>query len=335
MEANNEPHRALRYLAKEQLSAWRNKLLSRDDLRQAFVHLNAVPNVSIFEIRKGDVCAWDKAKALEPLDRVRRDLYQSFLKTIVSERRPETSTVLAYALGDRYPNNDSIPTIGYQKRRSHSTILLPDVDFLRYDFYQGEQFQDQIPYLNKRTAAIFVGGTSGGNRISEERVKLVPRIRSALYFKGHKNIDFFVPKIAQIDGEKTKQAIIDLGIAGHPVSWEGHCNYKFRLSMDGNGATCSRVALALKSNSVLIKYSSEWMMHYFPLMRAGEHYIEINGDAEVDPIIEIELNDPGRWEGIASASTSFYETYLTRDRLLDYSAFVLDEYEFCFGHLQD
>lgn len=323
----------LRLLAAHQLSHWRS--ISKPLPLYDFERLNnEIPHISIFEIRDGLVKCWKKPTKLDKQLQFRSDAYQAFIQTVLNERRCAINTTLAYVLNDRHIFKETIPVFGYQKRNFDTTIMLPDIEFLQYDFYQDGIYADALPFQLKRAAGLFVGGTSGAGIISKRKVveRQVPRINSALFFRDKEDVDFFIAKIGQIDGEETKQAILDLDLAGRPMRWPDHYEYKFHLSMDGNGATCSRVVLSLKSNSVLIKYTSEWGLFFFPLLRAGEHFIEVRSDQDVLSLISLEKQHPGYWSHIAKSGQDFYRTYLTRERLIDYSSYVLKEYAECFGH---
>jgi hypothetical protein len=96
--------------------------------------------------------------------------------------------------------------------------------------------------------------------------------------------------------------------------------------MDGNGATCSRIAAALMSNSVLCKYDSIHELYYFPLLIPWVHYIPIHEDADVLKVIQMEKKDPGRFREIAENGTAFAKEYLSRESVNKYTSLLLSEY---------
>jgi hypothetical protein len=100
----------------------------------------------------------------------------------------------------------------------------------------------------------------------------------------------------------------------------------FLLSVDGNGATCSRIVSALKSNSVLIKYESDSILYYFSALEPGSHFISVNADRDVEGILDQFDLDPQPFYQIAAKSRSFYENYLTRDKVVEYTGRLLRAY---------
>ena len=96
--------------------------------------------------------------------------------------------------------------------------------------------------------------------------------------------------------------------------------------MDGNGATCSRVVIALKSNSALIKYRSDYGLYYFPAMVAGRDYIEAASDRDVTDTVNAELAAPGHFTAVATAGQAFAARYLGKASVLDYTGALLRDY---------
>jgi hypothetical protein len=115
------------------------------------------------------------------------------------------------------------------------------------------------------------------------------------------------------------------------MSWPQQWESRFLISIDGNGATCSRVALALKSNSALVKYASPFALFYFPKLQAGRDYLAVTAEREIEAIVERELTTPGFHRDIAEAGTRFYERFLDRRRLFAYTALLLSAYAATLG----
>ncbi len=97
--------------------------------------------------------------------------------------------------------------------------------------------------------------------------------------------------------------------------------------MDGNGATCSRLALGLKSNCVVLKYNSLYELYYFSILNPWIHYIPIEKDEDILNIIEFEKNNPGVFEKISSNSKVFFDNYLSIPGVFNYLYFLFSIYE--------
>jgi hypothetical protein len=84
--------------------------------------------------------------------------------------------------------------------------------------------------------------------------------------------------------------------------------------------------VALRSNSVLLKYRSDQILYYFPALAPGRHFIDVARDEDVETLIDAAADDPTRFAAVAAAASEFSETYLTRTRALEYTALLLRGY---------
>lgn len=260
------------------------------------------------------------------IDRINR--YKRHIEEALAQYGLDLETVIAIDIGDKPHARVDTPIFGFQKERSSPAILLPDIDFLRENFYRNPAFLDQTPYEQKSTSAIFVGSTSGGGLITMQAVRnlSVPRIRSAVYFKGNQDVEFRLPAIVQCDSVETEDLIRSLGICGDRVAYVAQFHHKFIISIDGNGATCSRIAVALRSNSVLLKYESPNVLYYFDRLIPWVHYIPIFQDRDVQNAIALERESPGIFASIAQASTEFCTRFLSSSMINRYTATLLTMY---------
>ena len=86
------------------------------------------------------------------------------------------------------------------------------------------------------------------------------------------------------------------------------------------------MALALKSQCVLLKYDSPKHLFYFDQLVPWHHYVPIRSDDEVDSVIEIEKREPGHFSAIAENSQQFYNDILSRESCFDYMSGLLRRY---------
>jgi len=237
-------------------------------------------------------------------------------------------TRFALNVRDEVPEIVRAPIFGVQKPAGSDVVLLPVIDFLVCDFYIYENFDDPFTYDQKSTSAIFVGSTTGC-LYTEEIVRSLaaPRLRAAVYFKNKPRVHFLLPQITQCNSKETEELLRKMGFGNGPrIPWKSQMAHKFIISMDGNGATCSRVVIALKSNSVLLKYNSPHRLYYFSHLIPWQHYIPIETDRAVESIVQMDLDCPGLFRFIADEGCAFAERYLTKEAVTRYAAELIRFY---------
>lgn len=264
--------------------------------------------------------------------RTRGFQYQVFLQAVVAAFGIVGNTELAIDLDDLADRTSAGPVFCFQKVSGARSILIPDVDMLE-DFYLSAASDDGFAYDEKIDAAIFVGSTTGQLYITRTIVEQLAhqRLRSAVYFKDQPDVRFELPGIVQCDGPETEAMIRALGLGSVATSWAEQFSYRYLMSIDGNGATCSRVAIALKSNSVLMRYHSINDLYYFRGLQAWKHYVPLNRDADVIDNIALLRRSPALSREIAHASREFYRTRLSRVAVMRYMAELLNAYIARFG----
>ena len=110
------------------------------------------------------------------------------------------------------------------------------------------------------------------------------------------------------------------------MPWTEQLKYRFLISMDGNGATCSRLANGLGSNSALVKYESSHLLYYFSGMRPWLHFIPVCDHQSVLNVIAIERKYPGFFQPIAEAGKKFSSAFLNVAAAKKYTAQLLRLY---------
>ena len=338
MIINNAPDitSAIRSWCLTGLAIWRMRRLSYTSVYEECRMLNAThPDIFVFNIRYGEVSLTEKPDTLNTgatvLNRAR--LYLQFIQDTVTTNNLDVHTSFAMALSDECPESTKAPIFAFQKPAGSLAVLLPDIDFLVNEFYENETANDKFEYDQKSTSAMFVGATTGAHHTEQiVRDLTSPRLRAAVYFKSSAKVEFLLPLIVQCDTQQTEELIRDLGF-GNGVRIDGRAQmlHKFIISMDGNGATCSRVVIALKSNSVLLKYNSPHLLYYFHHLIPWRHYIPIASDHEVEDIVQMELDNPGLFRFIASEGRAFAERYLTKSAVSRYTAELIRFYAATFA----
>lgn len=246
---------------------------------------------------------------------IKRALIYLGLFTSVARRLPRNPRfLLALDVSDTPWDHRAAPVFSFQKRTVAPNILVPDVDLLleRYVFSTFKN-TDTLPFARKSNTAIFVGSTTGGI-ITEEVVKerSLPRLRSALFFQSNPRVTFELPNLVQCATAEVEAELRRLGFGSGAATWKEHFRHRFLLSMDGNGATCARVAIALKSRCVLVKYDSTYVLHYFSGLRPWQHYVPVECDEDVEQVLDAAERDPTIFEEIARQSRRFALAFLNR-----------------------
>ncbi len=329
----------LRAWATREIAFWQSRDLRHEIVMDELRSRHGTREMEfLFEIRNGDIVPAPKAPATP--DRVpiwRPPMYERFLREVVRQHCPELETALLINVADGGPARESVPIFAFQKPRGGSALLLPDVDFLQFDFYRGNaDFVDDTPYDVKSCSAVFVGKTTGA-LVTRQVVadRSLPRLRSAMFFRDKPEVDFRLPEITNATDE-AKELLLEMGFGRRDrLSYKQQFEHKFIISMDGFGATCSRVAIALRSNCVLLKYNSNNELYYFDGLRPWVHYLPVSKDEDVMDFISAERKNPGTFADVARNGREFAERYLTRQQAAKYTAGLLRAYVSLFRDSDD
>lgn len=329
-----------RALAQRELAPWAGFGLSRRALAERFAE--SVDESRFVLAVEGQVRVLEKPRAFpHPAAGAlsdRADRYAAFLGAVLRERGLDLSCRLLLDAHDMTPPQEAFPVFNYQRLPGANTIALPDIEFLTSDFYADPSVVDRTAYADKRQAAAFLGSTTGyPYLLTREHVekRSSPRLRAAEFFREHDEVDFRVTNLVQTDGPETDALIRTMGLVSPRMPFEDLYGYRFIVSMDGNGATCSRVVLALASQSVLLKYHSDYGLYYFPALKPWLHYVPIHRDADVLAIVRYERAHPGAFAHVAEAGRAFFADYLSRERVVDYTAALIAAYADLFNGLPE
>lgn len=302
---------------------------------KTFLQLNETrSDIFVFKFTDGGVELLPKPGVdwAQPLGmHVRAPWYLQLFQMVLAEGSYLFEGMLAMSLEDLADEVKGVPIFSFQKKSGSNLILLPDIDTLQFSFYENIEC-DNRQYDDKSSSGIFIGATTGMAHSAESVAALVSqRLRSGVFFRDKPEVEFRLPLICQCLSPEAHQAIEALGFGVGPGDWAEQLQHKFLLTMDGNGATCSRVVIGLKSNSVPIKYLSEHRLYYFDALLPWYHYIPAYRDDDVLDIISAERRRPGMFRSIAANGQAFYDNFLSRKPTLAYTGQLLDAYFSCFS----
>lgn len=319
-------------LAVQQISGWFGTKLNKNIILGKFLNFNdAYERYFLISIRDGSVSIAQKPAHLANFALLSRALrYKELIELVLKTFSLDIDLCILYDAEDWNEEDNELPVFTFQKKSGTNKILFPDIDFLMTDYYRPEFIpNDTTSFRQKSCSAIFVGSTTGG-QITKKVVEnlFLPRIRSYVYFKNNKFVNFTLPKLVQYDNDETKKLLISMGMGdGRIIKMEEQYNNKFMISMDGNGAACSRLIAGLRSNCTVLKYDSQYELYYFNILRPWVHYIPIKNDEDVLNIVQLENENPGMFEYISRYGRNFYERYLNKENIIRYVYFLLNVYE--------
>jgi len=320
-----------------EFAPWDGVRIARDDLHRGQQEACAASTtMRILRVRDGqvEIAPHRDDRSSAPASRIngaRAELYRSTVERLVREHRLGGSCEMLVQIGDGSMDYRHMPSFAFQKLRGSAAILLPDVDLLSIDL-DDPSLEDGLGFEAKAKHAMFVGSTTG--RTIDAEVVLSgkhERLRAAVSFKDAPGVTFELPGIAQCDSPETERLIANLGITGRRRSWQEQFGSRYLISIDGNGATCSRVAIALRSQSALVKYNSAHILYYFHGLRPWVHYIPMRLDTQLIELVENADATFDRDKRIAAQGRDFAERYLNRAAIDRYFTDVVRRYMTAFG----
>jgi hypothetical protein len=324
------------HLVDQQIKYWQIRNINHHDIASAYQNWNEnINNIFIFNFKNEKVFINSKPRFYDDSQLVKIDAntprplkralqYLEFLSQAILHKNLSLDFEIAFKVGDEPIKSFDVPSFAFQKMEFSPEILLPDIDIINPDLHHFQA--DEIPYGQKLTKAVFVGSTTGMRHTAESVMSLENvRLKNGVFFKDEPLVDFNLPNIVQCTDE-VKSLIIQLGINQSRIEWSEQFKNKFIITMDGNGATCSRVFIALKSNSVLMKYASHHQLFYFPFLRAYEHFLPIYNPMDVLHFINMEKQLSHVYQEINANAKQFSNDYLCMESLIDYTSQVLMGY---------
>ena len=236
--------------------------------------------------------------------------------------------------------NAHFPIFCFNKKYSANFVLIPDFEIFDQNYYALEKYRDNFSFQEKQDKAIFVGSTTGTNlaedRIccnTKENIDHDPSVRlsAAKYFDLDETVIFKLPSIVQYDTDETKNYLKSFSFTNYPcIDWNEQFKYKFILSVDGNGPTCTRVAATLLSNSVMVKYNSNWITYYHRALRPFHNFIPIGWHDDVHYFLgQLKENYPF-YASISSRASEDFSLLLKKANVDRYFAAVMNEYRAIF-----
>jgi hypothetical protein len=325
----------LDHLVAQQTAYWKqHPPLTDAAIQQALSDLNGrSTSAFVFSVRDRRVRMWDKRSAGKGIAQSQEQrsffkralLYHAFLAKTVTRSRLDDPFDFALDVNDMPADSVDLPIFSFQKTRGAHNLLIPDVDFFQMRWYRHER--DILNYEQKTNSACFVGSSTGKwLNIEDVRRHASPRLRAAAYFHGHPHVLFRIAKAAHCLSDEVRACLMSQPYFSSQMRWEDQLRHRFLISIDGNGAACSRLVKSLFSNGVVIKYDSPYELYYFPALKPCRDYLLVRQEEDVERTLDAEAAQPGTFKHIAQAGQRFARRYLTIRSVMDYTARLLRAY---------
>jgi hypothetical protein len=188
---------------------------------------------------------------------------------------------------------------------------------------------NDIEWHNKKPVAVFRGSSTGCGVDIETN----PRLRIAyMSSKGCPYLDAGITKWnvrpRKIMGNSFLQTIDINNLPFElvkPLSYIEQAKYKYIVNIDGH-SSAFRLSVELGLGSVVLLVQSKWELWIHKLIKPYIHYIPIKADLS-DLIEKIQwcMDNDDECQRIVRNARCFYETYLSKNAVLDYMQMILVE----------
>lgn len=325
---------------KKDLSIFSSKKFSRQDLAETYNNLRKIDGNQLikFQIIKGNIYSNYKE-----LDRQNAKLVSShnalikFFAQIIKiyDFNQDVEFIVSTGNNLEAPNDYvfKAPIIAPVKNQTSDIakylVLAPDsytlgewprvyVDILKAN--------EKYPWTRKIEKAFWRGSTNGvaytrENWESFPRVKLVQ-----LSLDNPSLIDAKFTSFNAYDNDSSDMVAekYPLAIA---ISQSDHVKYKIQIALEGGARSLSGELWRLLSNSSILKQKSNNVQWFYPILKEGEHYINIEPDMS-DMLDKIKwlLNNDAEAKKSAFSSSALIKKEITPEHLYLYWIHLLNEY---------
>lgn len=229
-----------------------------------------------------------------------------------------------------------------------------------YEYRSNISAQDDLPWAEKRGGVAYFAGTPSGlhHGMLNQRLRVclahqllakpspsgVPSAEAVGGGTANASSHAFIEPLAHPSGLRCRLVLpacpsspdVQLGECADGSalatsvrgSWGEALEHRYVLSMDGNGATCSRVYLALRSRSVLLKLEAapplalQSTLYFHTALRAWEHFVPVTEGNIAQTVAWLDAHEDVA-QDIAEAGRAFAEQEYTYDVAVWYAHFLL------------
>ena len=207
-----------------------------------------------------------------------------------------------------------------KRMNDDKVILLPDLYHLsnfngKLKCHDTRQWDDKIDKIG------FWGTTTGNTDPQKNQ-----RIQTCLWGIPHREkVDFYITKIAQMTAKDIYLNIPYFQkIYSTYKSDEDMLKYKFLLDIPGNTCSWDRVPFIMNSRSLLFKAPCQDVCFYYPFMKSGTHFIDVDTDHMLSTMTYY-MNNPKEAILITENANYFVNSYLEQNSAYLYMSTLFQE----------
>lgn len=193
-------------------------------------------------------------------------------------------------------------------------VLIPDFEILR-----GQERLDRSVdraarrrAWQTRTPRAFWRGVTTGGRFDQAGWEAIPRARLVAASQAHPDlIDARFTRFVQ--GAEVNEALVGGAWRAGKVSPADSVAWRYLIDVDGNSAGWSRLRWLLRSGSLVLKQSSDFLQWYYGWLEPGRHYVPVAHDlADLAATVEWARADDEAARAIAREGQRFAQALLGR-----------------------
>jgi hypothetical protein len=202
---------------------------------------------------------------------------------------------------------EKVPSMVFAKKSSdRMPVLVPD-PYMIANFGNKLMIQDPVPFDQKIPTIFFAGGTTGSmDPLKNQRLRLAEwgqGIDDGKVRIGITNVvQMSQDAVAKAYGPKVVKMMMP------SVTQQDQYRYKYLLSVDGNTAGWDRPIWIANSKSLLMKYASDQMLWYYPMLQEDHHYVGVDTNSMMDKYNFLQ-NNPAVCQWMIANANDFVRNY--------------------------
>jgi hypothetical protein len=225
-----------------------------------------------------------------------------------------------------YLNNDKDydnALVFAKKKNDALPVLIPD-PFMIGNYGGKLNIVDEYKWETKKDKCAFYGVTTGSrNPMTNQRLKLCK------WAVENRDIcDFYITGVVQMDvsdvikvyGDPLLKKMVHL-----PVTQQEQYKNRFLLSIDGNTCSYDRLCWIMKSNSLCLKYPSDDMLWYYPLLSEGQHFVSCH-EPNFKNVMTYHSNNMKETEFIIENAHKFVDKFASPVSAIMYTTYLFETF---------
>lgn len=181
--------------------------------------------------------------------------------------------------GDGMPsfdNHEHLPTFGFQKRINETGILIPYMEHLLHNLSKFSHDAQRYAWPSKQDTLFWRGASTGGV-YNRDNWRNFPRSRLVQKCQNNTQLNcdaafYFLP---QTTPDAKQEMMTELGTKP-PKPLLEQMQYKYIISLDGNGACAGRFEKLVSGSSLVLKQESPSFEFYYNAFKPYQHYVPVH-----------------------------------------------------------